>query len=106
MVRAALCLVTLLMFSPGAPAPRIATQPAVAQPQTPARDTPNTATGTAVIRGRVLDAATGRPLSHAEVVLNGQASLGGQRRAYTEGDGRYEFAGIPAGEVIDRKSVV
>jgi Carboxypeptidase regulatory-like domain len=90
MARAALCLVTFM----------IAAQPAVSQTQTPPRDTPNTATGTAVIRGRVLDAASGRPLSHAEVTLSGQAVLGGPRRVWTEGDGRYEFTGIPAGELL------
>jgi len=90
MVRAALCLVTFM----------IATRPAVAQTQTPPRDAPNTATGTAVIRGRVLDLASGRPLSHAEVTLAGQAAIGAPRRAWTEGDGRYEFAGIPAGELL------
>lgn len=78
---------------------------AVAQPpppSRPARDTSaTTASGTAVVRGRVLDAATGRGLSRVQVRANTNTS-GPPPSPYpwvamTDGEGRYEITGIPAG---------
>jgi carboxypeptidase family protein len=65
---------------------------ALAQP--PARDT-TPATGTAVIRGRVV-AAGRRPLAKVEVrAVASEPPV--TRVALTDADGRYEIAGLPAG---------
>src|SRR5262245_34735922 len=65
--------------------------------QAPARDTANASPGTAGIRGRVVDAATGRGLTHAEVTIGGPALAGNPRVPVTDGEGRYEVADLPAG---------
>jgi hypothetical protein len=54
-------------------------------------------TGTSRIRGRVTTADGNQPLRRAAVRLNGLAGPNGQRVATTDGDGRYEFAALPAG---------
>jgi protocatechuate 3,4-dioxygenase beta subunit len=84
---------TLLLLAQ-APAPR--------PPSQPPRDTPTTSVnGTAVVRGRVVDAATGRGLSKVQVRAN--TNTGGPPptpypwMAMTDADGRYEIKGIPAG---------
>jgi protocatechuate 3,4-dioxygenase beta subunit len=64
--------------------------------QAPARDTPPTRTGTARILGRVLDAENGQALPRALVRLTSGA-LRDARTVTTDRDGRYEFAGLPAG---------
>jgi hypothetical protein len=66
----------------------------IAQEPAPPRDARPPETGTAVIRGRVLDRETGLPL--ARVIVSLQKS---DRPAETQTDsqGRYEFAGLPAG---------
>jgi Carboxypeptidase regulatory-like domain len=69
-----------------------------AQPATPARDgaaTPQS--GTSAIRGRILDAATGRPLSRAEVRVLPNPTQIESRIALTGADGRYAIGGLPAG---------
>jgi protocatechuate 3,4-dioxygenase beta subunit len=65
---------------PGAPPPR----DRAAQAQT----------GTARIRGRVAAADTGAPVRRANVMLNGPIA---PRSTTTDGDGRFEFNGLPAG---------
>lgn len=50
--------------------------------------------GTGTVRGRVLDAATRRPISEAQVMVTGSA-----RRTVTNAEGEYSLAGIPAGGV-------
>src|SRR4051812_47168941 len=71
-------------------------------PPQPARDRPAAvASGTAVVRGRVVDAATGRGLSRVQVRANTNAS-GPPPTPYpwlaiTDAEGRYEITGIPAG---------
>ena len=62
----------------------------------PPRDARAT-TGTAVIRGRVIDATNGTPLRKAMVRVLG-AELRESRSAMTDADGRYEFSDLPAGQ--------
>jgi hypothetical protein len=62
----------------------------------PARDTPAPSTGTARIRGRVVAADTGLPLRRAQVRV-AAADIRLMRMATTDAEGRYEFAGLPAG---------
>jgi protocatechuate 3,4-dioxygenase beta subunit len=97
MSRAVVCLVATLNLAAAAAA--VAQPP---PPSRPARDTPAAASGgTAVVRGRVVDAATGRGLSRVQVRAN--TNNGGPPPnpypwlAMTDGDGRYEITGIPAG---------
>ena len=67
-------------------------------PQTPPRDArPPAATGTAVIKGRVFAADTGRPLRRARISVSAP-ELGSQpRQTSTNADGRYEIKELPAG---------
>lgn len=72
---------------------------ALAQPpprDAPARDTPPPASGTAVIRGRVLVAGADRPLSRVEVRAF-CTPLKVNKAVLTDGNGRYEIADLPAG---------
>jgi hypothetical protein len=78
--------------------------PAQSPPAQPSRDTPAAAGGTAVIRGRVVEAATGKGLSRVQVRANTpNPNAGGPPPtpypwvATTDGDGRYEIKGLPAG---------
>jgi hypothetical protein len=63
--------------------------------QPPPRDNPAAATGTASIRGRVLEANSGRPLSHVDIRAG--SSSGAQANGATDGEGRYDLTGLPAG---------
>jgi hypothetical protein len=68
-------------------------------PQLPPRDTGPAAprTGTAAIRGRVVDAQTSRPLRRARINLTAP-ELGREGiPASTDDDGRYELTNLPAG---------
>ena len=66
-------------------------------PQRPPRDRPAAQTGTAVIRGRVVAADTGKPLRRA-CITAAAPELGGEPRTASTGmDGRYEIADLPAG---------
>jgi protocatechuate 3,4-dioxygenase beta subunit len=62
----------------------------------PARDTAP-ATGTAVIRGRVLDASSGTPVRKASVRIF-SPQIRENRSAVTDLEGRYEFTDLPAGQ--------
>jgi carboxypeptidase family protein len=62
----------------------------------PARDMPPAATGTSVIRGRIIDASNGAPLRKAMVRLSG-GEIRELRSASTDAEGRYEFKDLPAG---------
>lgn len=70
--------------------------PAPDVPGQPPRDrVPPRRTGTAVIRGRVFDAATGNPIPRARVrVQSGPPTI---PQALTDADGVFEFSGLPAG---------
>ena len=61
----------------------------------PARDSP-AGTGTAVVRGRVVDAESGLPLRRA-IVRASSATLPEGRISSTSQEGRYEFRDLPAG---------
>jgi len=96
MSRAFVCLVAVLTLAWAQPSP------AQTPPSQPARDTPAAATGgTAVVRGRVVEAATGRGLSRVQVRANttmtGPPPVPYPWAAMTDADGRYEIKGIPAG---------
>jgi hypothetical protein len=62
----------------------------------PARDAAS-ATGTAAIRGRVIDVASGHGLSRVEMRAGPNAGPNNGRVVLTDGDGRYEIKGLPAG---------
>ena len=65
--------------------------------QAPARDArPPQAAGSASIRGRVISAETGEPVRRARVVLSSEGPAP-SRAVPTDLEGRYEFAGLPAG---------
>src|SRR6185369_310834 len=62
----------------------------------PPRDT-RPLTGSAVIRGRVVDASSGAPLRKASVRIFGP-EIRESRSATTDLEGRYEFTDLPAGQ--------
>jgi protocatechuate 3,4-dioxygenase beta subunit len=71
--------------------------------QTPPRDAAESAkTGTAIIRGRVLAADTGKPLRRARIQLTAPELAGAPRNTSTDADGRYEFMELPAGRFTIR----
>src|SRR6476646_3803403 len=63
----------------------------------PPRDARPTVTGTAVIRGRVFAADTGRPLRRARIVVNAPELGPDSRQTSTDLEGRYELKELPAG---------
>src|SRR5947209_9736543 len=69
---------------------------AVSSAQTPARDKPDP-TGTAIIRGRIVNAVTGEPVRKARVRANSSVLSNG-RTATTDVNGRYELKTLPAGQ--------
>jgi hypothetical protein len=73
--------------------------------QQPPRDSGSIpARGTALIRGRIVAADTGKPLRRASVTLFAP-ELGSERRtSSTDEDGRYEFTDLPAGRFTLRVS--
>jgi hypothetical protein len=80
----------------GAPVPGIAQPPPRPQPSAATQ-----ATGTGIIRGRVVRADTGRPLAKTRVSV----TLPGPREtltATTDADGRYELKGLPASRYVPR----
>jgi protocatechuate 3,4-dioxygenase beta subunit len=90
MFRALSCLVAGLLWAPPAPAQTPSAPPA--------RDTSVVAGyGTGVIRGRILDAATGRGLPRVEVRAGPNApQFPDSRIVMTDADGRYEIKRLPA----------
>jgi len=68
----------------------------LAEPQRRGRDTSiGAGAGTAVIRGRVLAAATRDPIRNARVVASGEHD---SLPVLTDGDGRFAITSLPAGE--------
>lgn len=55
------------------------------------------ATGTARIRGAVVDAATGTPVRRASVRLRAMPASGGTWTTVTDGNGAFEIPGLPSG---------
>lgn len=75
---------------------RAAQTPPQSRPQTPPRDRAATdAKGTAVIRGRVTSADSGKPLRRVQVRISAPAVE--SRTISTDRDGRYQFKELPAG---------
>jgi hypothetical protein len=94
LVLCALCVLAPLAAAAQNPAPPAGRGAAPAAPFQPGTVPPTaTATGTARIRGRVINGATGAPLRGAEVALSGDLF----RQADTDDDGRFELADLPAG---------
>ena len=81
-----------------APASAFAQAPASVSVAPPRDRAPSSAqTGSAVIRGRIVGADTGKPLRRVKVRLSG-AELGrDERMVSTDADGRYEITDLPAG---------
>jgi len=63
----------------------------------PPRDARPAQTGTAVIRGRVFAAETGRPLRRARISVQALELGGDNRTASTSADGRFQIKDLPAG---------
>ena|SRR5438067_5074706 len=71
---------------------------AVAAEQPPPRDArPNVEKGSAIIRGRIVAADTGKPLRRARVTITAPELAGEPRNTSTDAEGRYEFTDLPAG---------
>jgi hypothetical protein len=79
-----------LNLAAGAAAQGGAAPPQRGQQQQPAK------TGTAVIRGRIFAADTGKPLRRAQITVSGE-DLGQPRTASTNAEGRYEIKELPEG---------
>src|SRR5262252_2632064 len=82
-----------------------AAQPQATPPPPPPRDAPNRPpampTGTAVIKGRVVDAQTGSALARVRVRLNWLGSGAPSRPPVTtDQSGRFEFSTLPAGSFV------
>jgi len=90
MSRALVCLVAVLSLAWARSAP------AQASSSQPARDSVVVHSGTAVIKGRVVEAAGNQPIRRARVHAASTALRDG-RTAYTDADGRYELNALPAG---------
>jgi Carboxypeptidase regulatory-like domain len=111
MSRAVVGLVAVLSLAlprPASPEPGRGTQapsPQAPPASQPARDTrPAASTGTAVVRGRVVDAVTGRAIPRVQVRANTPNPAPNTPPpspypwvAFTDGEGRYEIKNIPAG---------
>jgi hypothetical protein len=95
----AVCLVLALASSASAQLTAAGERPPGAQtpgasPQMPARDRPSS-TKTGVVRGRVIDAATGAPIRRALVgIAGGREHVSAQ----TDAEGRFELREVPAGK--------
>jgi protocatechuate 3,4-dioxygenase beta subunit len=89
-------LLTAVSSSGAAQFPAPAQLPPGAIPITPPRDTSAAATGTAIIRGHVYDAANGAPLRKVQVRVT-SPELRESRLAVTDNNGAYEIKNLAAG---------
>src|SRR5471032_1344201 len=96
MSRASVCLVAVLSLAWASQAPTQTPAPF----RQPARDTPAAVGGTGIIRGRVVEATTGRGLSRVEMRAGPNAQQFPNRIVTTDGEGRYEIKGLPAGTYV------
>jgi Carboxypeptidase regulatory-like domain len=71
--------------------------PSIAFAQTPPPSRPPEPTLSAVIRGRVIAADTGRPLRRVRIAVSAPSLVAGPRTINTSADGRYEIKDLPAG---------
>src|SRR5262245_23575708 len=76
------------------PAAVRAQQPATSPPP---RDARPVQTGTAVVKGRIFAADTGKPLRRARISVSAPELGGNGKTASTNADGRYEIKELPAG---------
>ena len=90
-VLAAATLLTLQVNSPSPGAP----MPSGGQQRTPPRDATTEKKGTAIVRGKIVN-AEGRALRRVQLRLSGDAIPDG-RTASTNGEGRFEIGELPAG---------
>ena len=91
-------LAAVLVIAAGTTSAQIQQQ--VTQGVLPPRDAaqgPRTATGTAVIRGRVFAADSRRPLRRARIQVNGPGLPNNGLTTSTDADGRYEIKDLPGG---------
>jgi hypothetical protein len=96
MSRALVVLVALAASAPLHPPLLAQNRPA----QTPARDTPAApATGTGVIRGRVTEAGTDRPIARVDVRAISPV-IPQPRAVTTDASGQYEITGLPPGRFV------
>ena len=66
--------------------------------QPPPRDArPSAEKGSAIVRGRIVAADTGKPLRRARVTIAAPELAGEPRNTSTDADGRYEFTNLPGG---------
>ena len=84
----------IALVAPGPLAAQIP-RPASAPPAPPRDAVGPVPTGTARIRGRIVQAGTTTPIRRAQVTLTGEQAL--NRIVTTDGDGRYEISDLPAG---------
>ncbi|MEP7116236.1 MAG: carboxypeptidase regulatory-like domain-containing protein [Acidobacteriota bacterium] len=100
----ALTLLGLWALAPGPPHALSSAPATVAAPaaQRPARDTPARRTGSALIRGVVVDGTTGGPIRRAAVSLLIEDPDREDTRVVataSDANGLFEFTGVPAGRV-------
>src|SRR5438874_6935551 len=70
---------------------------AAVQPPPPRDARPNVEKDSAIIRGRIVAADTGKPLRRARVTITAPELAGEPRNTSTDAEGRYEFTDLPAG---------
>lgn len=96
-----LLVVPLFAQSPAPPPPTAPRPGALPASGLPPRDMPLPATqSTGVIKGRVVDAATGLPIRRASVQLMARARQGDPRATSTDDEGRYEIRELADGEFL------